>query len=995
MFNKLVLILVLIVLTITSTLAMDPIRIAGQSSSATVKSDAFELTLRVYDAANDQIGSDFSVGFIDFDDMGVFSFVWSDPSLVYNPIYTIKISLTSNGLVIFESRLDKIVIAQSPFGALITPDQIDFSGEFNFSGDLNVEGTFALNGDEGTAGQILTSQGPGNTPIWTTISPVNEDLTDGAGITGGVYNGTAPITFNVDVDGTTLGFDSEGIDGKLQVNQGNNFDWTGTNTWGGTSSFNGTVNIGSTETPVDFIVNANSWSVDVDGNAIFDGTVTATNITGTNSGDLTLGEANGLSLDGQVLSLGLASATSFGALSDTDWSMFNAKQNALTAGDGISLFNDVITNTMPDQVVTLAGEGITVITGEYPNFTITSTEVDGSVSNELITATSWDDETNTLRITEAGVNWDTEITGFEPTLLKGDLTTTTWGVTITGGTGAVLGEGTSVDIATANFETTGLLTDADWNTFNNKQDALGYTPEDIANKVTSIDEFSTDVQYPSAKLLFDQLALKADVGTPDLQGAFNNSVNSAPYISPINGINFGNGKIMDVTGSKFKVVRERTEAGNIGSAMNAVVSNPDAGNSAFAASIQDVNYEDPTFTPGEEFSAIEGKLAEESGSWFGLLGVAVNMGGDIAPIYLKAGVLGTTPGRQIAGALGVTIGEVEYAGYFQGNVNVTGDVTATTFIGDLNGNAATADVADKVANALTAGEGLTGGTFDGSAEATFAVDEAYNYDWTGNNTWAGSSDFNADVHLNNDYLKIYNEAQALIVDAGPGHLDEGYFETYNADGSHRLVTIGASEDGENGSVSVYDATTMRAGMGNLNGMWSVGVLGDGYAAGALTTGGTDAKVMVTDGTNEVAMALGSIRAAASPVLYVKEGTSNFNFTVDLSGNTYIAGTLNVDLGTRLNATLEVAGTSTMQDVVPFETDLYDLGKEDNVWANVYATTLYGELIGNAATADVADKVANALTAGEGLTGGTFDGSAEATFAVDEAYNYDWTGTHTF
>ena len=54
-----------------------------------------------------------------------------------------------------------------------------------------------------------------------------------------------------------------------------------------------------------------------------------------------------------------------------------------TAGTGISISDDVITNTAPDQVVGLTGGGITVVTGTYPNFTITSNEVDGSTTNEL------------------------------------------------------------------------------------------------------------------------------------------------------------------------------------------------------------------------------------------------------------------------------------------------------------------------------------------------------------------------------------------------------------------------------------------------------------------------------------------------------------------------------------------------------------------------------------------------------------------------------------
>ena len=45
-----------------------------------------------------------------------------------------------------------------------------------------------------------------------------------------------------------------------------------------------------------------------------------------------------------------------------------------TAGTGISLTNNVITNTAPDQTVTLTQGGATTITGTYPNFTITSTD---------------------------------------------------------------------------------------------------------------------------------------------------------------------------------------------------------------------------------------------------------------------------------------------------------------------------------------------------------------------------------------------------------------------------------------------------------------------------------------------------------------------------------------------------------------------------------------------------------------------------------------------
>lgn len=56
-------------------------------------------------------------------------------------------------------------------------------------------------------------------------------------------------------------------------------------------------------------------------------------------------------------------------------------------GIGISLSESpantlVITNSAPDQTVSITGAGINAVTGTYPNFTVTGTEADGSVSNE-------------------------------------------------------------------------------------------------------------------------------------------------------------------------------------------------------------------------------------------------------------------------------------------------------------------------------------------------------------------------------------------------------------------------------------------------------------------------------------------------------------------------------------------------------------------------------------------------------------------------------------
>ncbi len=55
----------------------------------------------------------------------------------------------------------------------------------------------------------------------------------------------------------------------------------------------------------------------------------------------------------------------------------------------------------------------------------------------------------------------------------GNLSTTTSGVTITGGTNAVIGIGTTINIATASGTATGLLSSGDWNSFNNRWSLTG------------------------------------------------------------------------------------------------------------------------------------------------------------------------------------------------------------------------------------------------------------------------------------------------------------------------------------------------------------------------------------------------------------------------------------------------------------------------------------------------------------------------------------------
>lgn len=147
------------------------------------------------------------------------------------------------------------------------------------------------------------------------------------------------------------------------------------------------------------------------------GTLTAANFSGsssgTNTGDVTLGTANGLSLSSQVLSLGLSSTSTTGALSSTDWNTFNGKQAALTLGN--------ITSTPTTNLVVTGGTGAVI--GAGVTLTLTGSSIVESTSSVL---------------------------------------------TIGGATNAVLGTGVTLQVKQAGTSQSGYLSSTDWNTFNGK-----------------------------------------------------------------------------------------------------------------------------------------------------------------------------------------------------------------------------------------------------------------------------------------------------------------------------------------------------------------------------------------------------------------------------------------------------------------------------------------------------------------------------------------------
>jgi len=81
-----------------------------------------------------------------------------------------------------------------------------------------------------------------------------------------------------------------------------------------------------------------------------------------------------------------------------------------------------------------------------------------------------------LRFNGTSSLWENWTPTFEPALTKGNLTEATSSVlTITGGTGAVIGSGTSIEVKQASGSVNGYLSSTDWSTFNGKQAQLNGT----------------------------------------------------------------------------------------------------------------------------------------------------------------------------------------------------------------------------------------------------------------------------------------------------------------------------------------------------------------------------------------------------------------------------------------------------------------------------------------------------------------------------------------
>lgn len=174
---------------------------------------------------------------------------------------------------------------------------------------------------------------------------------------------------------------------------------------------------------------------------------------------------------------------------------------SLTGGTGISISGAypsfTITNTAPDQVVSLTGAGTTVVTGTYPSFTITSNDQyvgtvtsvsgTGTVNGITLTGTVTSSGSLTLGGTLSGVSLTTQVSGTLPIANGGtDATTaaaarTNLGATTVGGNFFTLTNPSAITFPRINADNTVSALDAA--TF---RTAIGAGTSSTTGTVTSV-----------------------------------------------------------------------------------------------------------------------------------------------------------------------------------------------------------------------------------------------------------------------------------------------------------------------------------------------------------------------------------------------------------------------------------------------------------------------------------------------------------------------------
>lgn len=205
-----------------------------------------------------------------------------------------------------------------------------------------------------------------------------------------------------------------------------------------------------------------------------------------------------------------SNATTNGWLSSVDWGTFNGKQNALTIGN---LTSSDISVTGGTGAVIGSGVSLSITKGNLTGDNNANISITGGTNSVLgagtsISQTAASGSSNGY-LTSA--NWTT-FNSKQSALTFGNLTELTSSVlTITGGTGAVIGSGTTIQVTQSGVATSGYLSSTDWNTFNNKQPAGTYvTSVGATSPVASSGGTTPTISMPVATALANGYLSSAD-----------------------------------------------------------------------------------------------------------------------------------------------------------------------------------------------------------------------------------------------------------------------------------------------------------------------------------------------------------------------------------------------------------------------------------------------------------------------------------------------------